>query len=190
VRQRALVPGSAGLIGAAVARAIARRWEVVGVDARPGRWTSVIADLDAAALDRLVASATAIVHVAALHAPHVGVEPERAFVRTNVTLTARLLDAASAAGVRRFVLASTTSVYGHSLEPSGGGAVWVDESLRCRPRDVYDETKLAAEDLVRSAHGPELRTLTLRIARCFPEPPRTMAVHRLCRGVDVRDSPP
>lgn len=100
--------------------------------------------------------------------------------------TARLLTAAEQAGVSKFIFTSTTSVYGHAFEDPDQAA-WVDESLAPSPRDVYDTTKLEAESLVRMHHRPALRTMTLRIARCFPEPWPTSVVNRLYRGVDLRD---
>ncbi len=109
-----------------------------------------------------------------------------AFVETNVVATARLLDAAQQAGVARFVFTSTTSVYGDALEVPDQAA-WIDESVMPLPRDVYDTTKLEAESLVRNHHSPAFGTITLRVARCFPEAWRTMVVNRLYRGVDLRD---
>ncbi|MBO1419145.1 NAD(P)-dependent oxidoreductase, partial [Streptomyces sp. FH025] len=135
-----------------------------------------------------LAGAEAVVHAAALHAPHVGVRPDAEFHAVNVEATGGLLAAAEAAGVRRFVLTSSTSVYGHALVPSDGAAVWVTEDLACRPRDIYDETKLAAERLVLGATGASgMTTVCLRIARCFPEPAPLLARHRLYRGVDLAD---
>ncbi|MFJ2770435.1 NAD-dependent epimerase/dehydratase family protein [Streptomyces sp. NPDC087300] len=102
----------------------------------------------------------------------------------------------AAAGVSRFVYTSSTSVYGHALVPKDG-AVRVTEDVTCRPRDIYDETKLAAEHLALSASGTSgaagtrtpvtMSTLCLRIARSFPEPPAVLARHRLYRGVDLAD---
>ena len=68
-------------------------------------------------------------------------------------------------------------------------AVWVTEDVLPRPRDIYDVTKLGAEQLCAIAarrHG--MTCLSLRVSRFFPEPPRQMAVYRLYRGVDVRDA--
>jgi len=178
-----LVTGTSGLVGSAVARELRG---VLGVDARPGRATALVGDLRAMDLAGLMSGATAGVHVAALHAPHVGERSDAEFWEVNVEATAALLAAARAAGVSRFVFTSTTSVYGTALLPDGE-AVWVDESLRPEPRDVYDETKRAAEQLVEAADGPAMRTVTLRIGRCFPEPPAVVAAYRLHRGVDVRD---
>ncbi|MBA8928948.1 nucleoside-diphosphate-sugar epimerase [Kutzneria viridogrisea] len=177
-----LVTGSSGLVGSAVAGALrAGGWLVRGLDVRPGPETTHLADLDepGEALDGV----GAVVHAAALHAPHVGVLPDAEFHRVNVHATTRLVRRAADRGVRRFVYTSSTSVYGHALVGTDA-AVWVTEELAPRPRDVYDVTKLAAERVVRASGLPNV---VLRIARCFPEPPEVTAVHRLHRGVDLAD---
>ncbi|HEX8654499.1 MAG TPA: NAD(P)-dependent oxidoreductase [Allosphingosinicella sp.] len=178
---RILVTGAAGLIGSAVASLLRREHDVIGLDLRPGAEVQKIADL-AGPLG--LAGFDAIVHVAALHAPHVGRASDAEFRAVNVDATARLLDAALAAGVSRFVFTSTTSLYGRALEPKGGRAAWIDETTEPQPRDIYDETKLAAETLVRAAGLPGA---ILRMSRCFPEPLPEMALYRLYRGIDRRD---
>ncbi len=182
-----LVTGSSGVVGAAVAHEMRTAgWQVRGWDLRPGPWTTHLGDLrDAGLRTRALAGAEIVVHTAALHAPHVGAVADDEFRAVNVESTAALLDRAAECDVQRIVYTSTTSVYGHSLVPDGR-AVWVDESLRARPRDIYDETKLAAETLVTDARYP-FTTSVLRIARCFPEAPAVRAAHRLHRGVDLRD---
>ncbi|RDI69275.1 NAD-dependent epimerase/dehydratase family protein [Nocardia pseudobrasiliensis] len=182
-----LVTGSSGVVGAAVAHEMRTAgWQVRGWDLRPGPWTTHLGDLrDTELRTRAVAGAEIVVHTAALHAPHVGAVADDEFHTVNVESTAALLDCAAECDVQRIVYTSTTSVYGHSLVPDGR-AVWVDESLRTRPRDIYDETKLAAETLVTDSPYP-FTTIALRIARCFPEAPAVRAAHRLHRGVDVRD---
>ena len=184
---RIVVTGAAGLIGGAVAAFLQREHEVVGVDIRRGPLVTRVHDIcDSPALADTLQRADAIVHVAALHAPHVGLIPAAEFRRINVEGTERLLDLAASSGVGRFVYTSSTSVYGHALEPSGEAA-WIDETVTPLPRDIYDETKLEAEALVRQASGPGLRTAILRMSRCFPERQHEMAVHRLHRGIDRRD---
>lgn len=179
------ITGSSGLVGGAVARAFeARGRRVRGTDRSAGARTSVIGDLrDPAVRLRALSGASVLVHAAARHAPHVGRVPDAEFRAVNVDATEALLDDAIRAGVRRVVYLSSTSVYGHALVP-GDRAVWVDESLRPAPRDIYDETKLAAERLVAAAGIP---AVVLRIARCFPEPPPVRAVHLLHRAVDLSD---
>ncbi len=182
-----LVTGSSGVVGAAVAQEMhAAGWQVRGWDVRPGQWTTHLGDLrDTQLRARAVHGAEVVVHTAALHAPHVGRVGDDEFRAVNVEATAALLECASECGVRRMVYTSSTSVYGHALVPTDR-AVWVDETLEPRPRDIYDETKLGAEALL--AEGDRtLSTVVLRIARCFPEEPAIQAAHRLYRGVDVRD---
>ncbi|WP_041842621.1 NAD-dependent epimerase/dehydratase family protein [Actinoplanes friuliensis] len=177
--------GSSGRVGAAVAETLAAAgWTVQGVDRAPGPWTGVVGDLrDDRTRRAALRDATTVVHAAALHAPHVGRASEVDFRTINVDATAGLLEDAAAAGVRRVVYISSTSVYGDALVPVDR-AVWVDESLRPHPRDIYDETKLAAEDLVAAS---TIGSVTLRIARCFPEPLPVLATHLLHRAVGLDD---
>ncbi|MET9221441.1 NAD(P)-dependent oxidoreductase [Streptomyces sp. NPDC003300] len=177
--------GSSGRVGSALAAAFdAAGREVRGVDRVAGRWTSVVADLrDPRERRAALRSADVLVHTAALHAPHVGRVADEEFRAVNVGMTAELLDDAARLGVRRVLYISSTSVYGHALVPADR-AVWVDEHLTPLPRDIYDETKLAAERLV-AASG--VSAVTLRIARCFPEPLPVLARHLLHRAVDVAD---
>jgi nucleoside-diphosphate-sugar epimerase len=183
---RILVTGAAGLIGSGVARRLAREHDVIGIDLQAGELVEIVEDCGKVADWRhRVGAIDAVIHTAALHAPHVGRRSDDEFRRCNVETTSRLLDFALDAGARRFVLTSTTSLYGHALECSDR-AVWVDERLEPRPRDIYDETKLEAEKLVVSA-GAHMTVTSLRMSRCFPEPAKAMAWYRLYRGIDRRD---
>jgi nucleoside-diphosphate-sugar epimerase len=67
-------------------------------------------------------------------------------------------------------------------------AVWVTEELPPSRRDIYDETKLAAEAYCREAARQSLPCLSLRISRCFRETDELIATHRLYRGVELRDA--
>lgn len=183
---RVLITGAAGLIGSGVASRLAQEHDVVGLDLRPGTSVQIVGDCsDVAAWRQQVGAVDAVIHTAALHAPHVGKRSDRDFRMANVEATSRLLDFALAVGAEHFVLTSTTSVYGRALEPADK-AVWVDENLEPQSRDIYDETKLAAERLVASAAG-SMTVTALRMSRCFPEPPDVMSWYRLYRGIDRRD---
>lgn len=135
----------------------------------------------------MVRGMDAVVHTAALHAPDLGRASPEQFRRVNVEATRRLIEAAVAARVTRFVLVSTTSVYGCSSR-AGPPATWVDEDLPPQPEDEYDRTKLEAEALARDAADTRLSTVILRLARCFPEPDHLVAYYRMYRGVDRRDA--
>ena len=184
---RILLTGSSGRVGAAIATLLSADHEVFGIDRAPGPHTTHIGSInDRGLVDELASRADAVVHTASLHAPHVGRVTDRTFVETNVHGTEALLDACLRHGVQRFVYTSTTSLYGHALSPVDC-AVWVTEDLVPRPRDIYDTTKIAAEEACRAASGTSLTCVSLRIARCFPEPAEQVAIYRLHRGVDLRD---
>jgi nucleoside-diphosphate-sugar epimerase len=185
---RIFMTGSAGpKVGHLVAEALARSHVVTGMDLRASPFTHCIADITAVADWRpFLDGVDAVVHFAALHAPHRDTHSSHEFRDTNVAATARLLAAAKASGVGRFLLASTTSVYGKSMR-TAGRAAWVTEALSPEPEDIYDETKLAAEAICREAYSPGFVTAALRFSRSFPEPPPLMALYRLYRGVDGRD---
>lgn len=183
---RILVSGAAGLIGSGVAARLAAEHDVLGLDLRPARYVQIVGDCaDVARWRQQLGRIDAVVHTAALHAPHVGQRSDSDFRRTNVEATSRLLDFALGAGASHFVFTSTTSLYGHALGPNDE-AVWVDETLKPQPRDIYDETKLEAEQLVAAA-GNAMIVTSLRMSRCFPEPADVMAWYRLHRGIDRRD---
>jgi nucleoside-diphosphate-sugar epimerase len=180
-----LVTGSSGALGSAIAAAAAAQgWAVRGVDRVPGRWTTVVGDLREPSVRRAaVAGMEAVVHVAALHAPQVAHVPDAVFRAINVSVTEALLEESARRPTCRFIYTSSTSVYGHSLVPSDR-TVWVNEDVDPRPRDIYDETKLAAESLVTASPGS---AVVLRVARCFPEPLPLLALYRLHRGVGLSD---
>ena len=183
-----LVTGSSGpKVASLVAEYLAETHAVIGVDVVPAPNTSIIADITQVAdwaphLDGV----NAIIHFAALHAPHRETHTTTQFRQTNVEATHHLLEASRAAGVNRFLLASSTSVYGKSMR-STSSAVWVTEALLPEAEDIYDETKLAAEQLCCDAFAPTFVTAALRFSRSFPEPLPLMALYRLYRGVDARD---
>lgn len=183
---RILVTGAAGLIGSGVAERLTRDHDVVGLDLRPGPHVHVVADCeDVFRWGPAIGAIDAVVHTAALHAPHVGNHSDAEFRRVNIEATERLLEHALVVGASHFVLTSTTSLYGHALEAEGQAA-WIDEGVEPEPRDIYDVTKLEAERAVESA-GASLVVTSLRMSRCFPEPAEAMAWYRLYRGVDRRD---
>ena len=69
------------------------------------------------------------------------------FLDTNVSGTLRLLEAARATGVRRFVQISTDEVYG-SLGPTGA----FEETTPISPRSPYSASKAAADHFVAAFH--------------------------------------
>ena len=186
---RILVTGSSGQLGAAVAEQVSTSHEPIGIDLVPGRWTQHVMNItDRTAVFEVVREVDAIIHTASLHQPHVAIHSRRAFIDTNITGTLNLLEAAIQSGIQRFVYSSTTSLYGEAMAPTEK-AVWVTEELVPRPRDIYDITKIAAEELCRNiARSTGMSILCLRVSRFFAQTPELQALYRLYRGVDVRDA--
>lgn len=184
-----LLTGSSGQLGAEIARQLSAEHQIIGLDLLPGEWTHQSGSVtDRDLIFALAKEADAIIHTASLHARHLlQGAPKQAFIETNISGTLHLLEAAVQSGIRRFVYTSTTSVYGFALIPTDK-AVWVTEDLTPRPRDIYDITKLAAEELCRHfALVQGLPCICLRASRFYSEPPERLATYRLYRGADVRD---
>ena len=185
---KVLVTGSSGRIGSAIAARLALRHAVSGIDLEAGALTTEVLDVrDTARLEPLLAGVEAVIHTASLHVPDLASRSRAEFEDVNVAATRRLLAACGEAGVTKFVYTSTTSLYGDAMLPEEGEAVWVTEEIEPRPRDIYDETKLRAEEACRDAARAGLAAVSLRMSRCFPEEPRLLAIYRLYRGVDAED---
>lgn len=168
-----LVTGSAGHLGEAMVRRLREQGRAVrGVDIKPSAFTDHVGSIaDEAFVSDAMAGATAVIHSATLHKPHVATHSKRQFVDTNVAGTVALLEAAVAHGVGAFVFTSTTSAFGAALSPAAGEpAAWIDEDVAPIPKNIYGATKIAAEgmcELVARKDG--LPVLVLRTSRFFPE---------------------
>jgi len=203
VVERILVTGSAGHLGEALVRVLrAQGRDVLGLDVADSPFTTVVGSVaDREVVRECLRGATAVLHPATLHKPHVDSHDRQAFVDTNVTGTLTLLEEAVAAGVGSFVFTSTTSAFGRALTPGAGApATWITEDVVPKPRNIYGVTKTAAENLCELVHRDHgLPVVVLRTSRFFPEPDdrdevRTVyedanlkANEYLYRRVDIQD---
>src|SRR5689334_10736192 len=162
-----LITGGAGFIGSCYARLVRRTRAddlLVNVDALTyagnlenlrhlegdPRHVFVKADIrDGAAMADLMRrhEIEAVVNFAAESHVDRSIQSAQPFVDTNVVGTLRLLEAARATGVRRFVQVSTDEVYG-SLGPTGA----FEETTPITPRSPYSASKAAADHLVMAFH--------------------------------------
>jgi UDP-glucose 4-epimerase len=170
---KVLVTGSAGHLGEALMRTlIARGDTAAGLDILFSPFTTQIGSVaDRDTVRQAMAGAEVVLHAATLHKPHVATHTRQDFIDTNITGTLNLLEEAAAAGVRAFVLTSTTSVFGDALTPGPGEpAAWITEDVAPRPKNIYGVTKAAAEDLGQLFHrNHRLNVIVLRTSRFFPE---------------------
>ncbi len=202
----ALVTGAAGFIGSHLSEALLERgWRVRGVDAlispdETGRkaenfgWLSKLPgfdprreDLRSADLDPLVDGVDVVFHLAALPGVRSSWGDQfAAYTRHNVEATARLLEDCRRRRIKRFVYASSSSVYGEAE------SFPVKESDPTHPVSPYGVTKLAAEHMVRlygRAFGLEtasLRFFTVYGPRQRPDMAFYIFFHSLLTGSEAR----
>jgi nucleoside-diphosphate-sugar epimerase len=171
------ITGGAGYVGATLAKALLDRGHEVravdsllhgqqavadgltalGVDVQVGDVT------DPAALDRLLAGADAVVHLAAIVGdPACARDPERAH-EVNVGGTEAVIDAVVRNGVGRIVFASTCSNYGRMADPT----VPIDETGELRPVSLYAEQKVAMEQLLLGGRAAPASATCLRFATVY-----------------------
>jgi nucleoside-diphosphate-sugar epimerase len=178
--KRVLVTGGAGYVGSALVPKLLEAGVAVRVldlylygthvlDAvkdHPGL-EQVQGDIrDRALLDRILPGCDAVIHLACIsNDPSFELDP--ALGRSiNYDAFFGLVDAAKAAGVRRFVYASSSSVYGVKAEPE------VTEELSLEPLTDYSKYKALCEDVLLEKRAPGFATLILRPATVCGWAPR------------------
>lgn len=190
---RALVTGAAGFIGSHICEGLrARGWEVVAVDvfspyydlpqkrsnasevASAGSRVTTV-DLANDDLEPLVEGVDAVFHQAGQPGVRSSWDDFDTYLEHNVRATHRLLEAVRHHPLRRFVFASSSSVYGDALTYP------TDEDTVPRPKSPYGVTKLAAEHLCGVyARNWAVPTVALRYFTVFgPRQRPDMAMHRL-----------
>ena len=122
-----------------------------------------------------------IIHFAALNEIDSALDPEKALL-VNVLGTLKLVKAAEAAGVKKFIYFSTAHVYRSPLEGS------ISETTLPRPVHPYAITHRAAEDYVLATnHQKKMQGIVLRMSNSIGAPINTkvnrwsLAGNDLCR---------
>lgn len=172
---RILVTGGAGFIGShLVEAALARGWEVRVLDSLV---TGTLANLrpvarkidlekgdvrDLAACDRAVRGCDAVFHLAALPSVQRSVEDPSGSHAVNCTGTVNLLESARVRKVRRFVYASSSSLYGNAP------GLPKREDQHPAPASPYAASKLSGELYGRAfAASMALPFVALRLFNVF-----------------------
>ena len=108
-----------------------------------------------------------VIHLAAIVGDKACASDEERAVQTNWTATVAFARAAAARGVRRFVFASTCSVYGEGREET------LNEESPVKPLSLYAETRWHAEQgLLELAREGVLQPVLLRFGTVYGLSPR------------------
>ena len=170
-----LITGSSGHLGCALMHTLpSLGYTPIGIDILPSSTTThvgSIADTEFLASVFKQYSFHSVLHTATLHKPHVGSHTKSEFINVNITGTTLLLEYAAAAKCSSFIFTSSTTTFGRALSPAPGKpAVWIDEAVVPKPKNIYGVTKIAAEDICELIHRQTgIPVIVLRTSRFFPE---------------------
>jgi nucleoside-diphosphate-sugar epimerase len=134
------------------------------------------------ALTRAVDGTHAVIHLGGLVGDPACAVNADLTVDINVTATKVIAEIAKARGVRRFIFASSCSVYGSSDE-------LVDEESCFNPQSLYAQSKVASEAVLRGLNDADFAVTCLRFATIYGISGRTrfdLVVNLLCAKA-VRD---
>lgn len=174
---RVLVTGADGYIGAVLgARLLAQGHDVVGLDTgfyrrgwlfedgltRPSILTKDLRDIGGTEL----AGFEAVVHLSELSNDPLGENDPSVTFAINHEGSVRLAHLCRAAGVARFVYASSCSIYG------AGGSEAKTELSSVHPQTAYARCKVLVEEEVRKLSGISFTPVFLRNATAFGASPR------------------
>lgn len=173
-----LVTGGAGYIGSQLIRDLADDPALAGSTIRildnmqrenyhalmglpsTGRYQFVEGDiLDPVTVRRVLEGVDVVIHLAAVAKTPLSFDHPTWTEQVNHWGTTRLVEHCLDADVTRFVFASSASVYG----PNGS----FDETSPCRPVGPYAQSKLRAEQAVRTANERGLEATILRLGTAF-----------------------
>ncbi len=148
---RVLVTGISGFTGSNLALALLKQGHEVHGFVRPTSQLAGIQDQgivfhtgdlgDAQSIEKAVEGMDTVYHIAASYRESGA--PTSEYYKVNVHGTRYLLDAALKYNVKRFVHCSTVGVHGHVENPPA------DEDAPFNPGDLYQETKIEGEKVVR-----------------------------------------
>ncbi|MBN2132726.1 MAG: GDP-mannose 4,6-dehydratase [Sedimentisphaerales bacterium] len=205
---KAVVTGAAGFIGSHLTeRLLKDGWAVVGVDnfdafydpaikrrnvaacVANEDFTLVEADIrDKSAMERAVSDDTdVVIHLAARAGVRPSIEQPQLYADVNINGTVVLLEIARQRGLRRFIFASSSSVYGNNEKVPFSEADNVDF-----PISPYAATKKAGELICHTYHHLyDISMICLRFFTVYgPRQRPDLAIHKFARLIEAGEPLP
>lgn len=178
---KVLITGVAGFIGSSLAEALINKgYNIIGIDSfsdyyprefkernlkellKNERFTFIKGDLTEISLSSLVSDVKLIFHQAAQPGVQKSWDMFNIYVKDNILATQRLLEEVKGKDIKKFVYASSSSVYGDCPD------LPLSEESIPRPLSPYGVTKLAGENLVELYRkNYSLPTISLRYFTVF-----------------------
>ncbi len=190
MKHRILVTGGMGFVGGRVAQSLATRSDVtLTLGSRTAQanpcWlpSAQVVAMDWRSPQSLTLACDSIdiiVHLAGMNDVDC-LRDSVAALEINAVNTARLMQAAKVAGVKRVIYFSTAHVYGPSLVGQ------IDESTLPQGRHPYATSHRAAEDVVLTAANANMDSIVLRLSNGFGVPAHSavnawmLLMNDLCR---------
>ena len=179
------VTGGAGYLGSILCRKLLENHHVVvldnilyGIDpissllSNP-KFTLIEGDIrDMRSLTKALKGADAVIHLASIVGDQSSDLDKNSAIEINYLATKVLLDLCDLYKIKKFLYASTCSVYGESpkYHMSENGFVGVTEQLQLpKPVSLYGETKLKSEEVIKDSNIPYI---ILRMGTLFGLSPR------------------
>ncbi len=169
-----LVIGGAGFIGSVLCRQLLRQGYSVRVLDTLLYGRESLTDLltnphfelvegdsrDVSAVFRAMLDMNAVVHLGELVGDPACALDEKLTREINLAATRMIAEAAQGCGAKRFIYASSCSVYGASSEVS-------DERSELNPLSLYAWAKIACERVLLALNGPDFHPVILRLATVY-----------------------
>lgn len=109
---------------------------------------------------RAMSGVDAVIHLGAIVGDPACALDEKLTIDTNLVATQMVAEVAKAAGVQRFVFASTCSVY-------GAGDEILDEQSELNPVSLYAQSKIACEEVLAEMATPDFSPVFLRFGTIY-----------------------
>lgn len=178
IKQRVLVTGGAGYVGSVlVPKLLEKGYDVrvldsmlfgsQGLDSVKDKCEIIVGDIrNYDLMEKCLESIDSVIHLAAIsNDPCSDLDPKLT-IQVNFEATKNLVRLAKEKGVKRFIYASSSSVYGIKQESN------VTEDLSLEPLTIYSKTKEWAEQIVRQSNDNNFTSVIIRPATVCGYSPR------------------